>query len=1412
MKKLCLLFALFCLLLPSEGQRLSQPLGRGIVATSRNGQGLISWRRLAQDPEGACYNVYVNGVKQNASPLAASNLQKNLSDGAQITVSLVRNGVEEAPSAPFVYHKPAYNNDYMRVRFREAGSPLPDDGTYVTKFCWPVDLDGDGEYDFVVDRIHTGSSFTNRPSSCVDCVEAYSSTGKHLWTVQLGPNIFTSTGQNDGVTVGDFDADGKGEVMVQASDSCRLWDSASKTWGRWMAYGDNPGDNPDIDLDGVINYTHPTQSGGKNTNPQYYMLVIDGMTGAQKDICPMTLPKDHLAEYTRKNKSAWMGDEYSYMTGAMGTAYLDGIHASAVCQFQVRNTAAHHYFTYGYGYYSGIAGDEGNNGKFHELFTFAFHDNGDPSEFHHLRQGDVDMDGKDETMNGAYALDHDGKKLWDSGIHHGDRFRLSDIDPERPGQEIYAIQQNAPDMLGQLIYSASDGSSIKRWYLGAVGDVGRGECADVVKSHKGYEMWSTMPNMYDAKGNLVIEGTHSQGSFPFPTESVWWDGDLDREQANAPDGKYNIDIRKFNYSSGGTRLIEMAKESGYVARAEYGIRPMFWGDIIGDWREEIICKTEENGIQNGFIIYTTNHATSVNNIYCLQQDPGYNGQCTNRGYYQSPNTSFYLGYDMPRPALPPYIRAQRTWGKEDSNWTSGAESSILFGLGGNREVLLVGDAHADSLFVIAPADYDYHFGGNGNLCGREIWKSGVGKALLGEGVGIAAEGRLYISEGTLELQNGTIHGPVELRARGTLAGNVTVDGTLSLEGALNYEGCRLMPSEKISVKGDLAIDHLLYVELSEPSAAVAPVQVEGTVSLTDSLCFTLPADLAVGRYPLLSAGDLMDLPISKVGVRGNDLREYTLSVEGNILYIDVTGYTVKEPRTEPAEILWTGAADGTTWDFATENWQLADGTPTNFVNGDRVTFQNTDNGASIMLNEKVTVAGMMVNNTHPLPIVGTGAIGGQGSLVKMGSGQLSLSTSGQNSYSGGTYLVEGALAQGQYTTVFGRAGDTIHVTSGRMQQFYTTSSGNAPTFNYVYNIPEEDNSLYITETGRGQIRGTVVGKGTLTLYNNYVRADNYLNLSDFEGTLSLESPADYSEHRFINTTVDMKKACLHLTEWARAQGYKAGGGTTQDNIWNVGSVTGKGKLGSGTWNIGYDNTDFTFGADITTPARINKYGSGQMSIATGVKLAGSIYIYEGGLFVYNTNSSNIPCSGGIVASGEKAYVQISYGYVQQLQISNGATLRINNNAKGSSTAYTNAYFILNGGKMVVRKARTGKSDYLYATGKAELTDPTFIVDSQGFGWAAGDTICPVQSKRTFTVNGTVTVLQAEGDELAEGLYWDTTTFAEDGVIRLRDANTGLNLPWKDERGNTIVYDLQGRRVEAPRTGEMYLIEGRKQRF
>ena len=85
---------------------------------------------------------------------------------------------------------------------------------YFTKFCWPADLDGDGEYDFVVDRLSVDGG-THK-------IQAYLRNGTLLWTVDMGPNVSIDQGQDDMVIAYDMDGDNKAEVVIKSSDGTKF--------------------------------------------------------------------------------------------------------------------------------------------------------------------------------------------------------------------------------------------------------------------------------------------------------------------------------------------------------------------------------------------------------------------------------------------------------------------------------------------------------------------------------------------------------------------------------------------------------------------------------------------------------------------------------------------------------------------------------------------------------------------------------------------------------------------------------------------------------------------------------------------------------------------------------------------------------------------------------------------------------------------------------------------------------------------------------------------------------------------------------------------------------------------------------------------------------------------------------------
>lgn len=1542
-----------------SAQRIAPQLGRGVVATARNNKTTITWRKLAQEPENAKYNVYTRSSEGgawkllNANPLGVSNYQLStvLAGGTEIAVKLVVDGVEVGDySKPFKYITPAYANEYMRIDFVNGGSPI-DYRTVRTAFVWPVDLDGDGEYDYIVDRKRMVGGFTDNADadrddvaedetvggeetapnpSNIDKLEGYLADGTYLWTIEMGPNVYISSGQNDKVCVADIDLDGRAEVILKGSDGTRFWDSAANDWGKYLVTPAGGGGNtPDSDGDGILDYKTST-----TRNAPQYIVVVDGLTGEQKDIIEMNYPSDKIDTYTRDNKKNYMGDEYSFLTGKMGVAYLDGIHPSIVMEYCNRNSEAaganaghHNFYTSAYSYFD----HDGNRTAWHEMWQFSF--NNEPgidgeSRFHHIRIGDVDADGRDEIMNGAICVNDDGTMLWSSGISHGDRFRMSDIDPERPGQEIFAIQQTAPSMLGQILYSARTGGAIKKWYMGSPGDVGRGECMDVLKEHKGYEMWSTMPNMYTAQGDVAISGTYKTANILYPTEGVWWDGELDREAVMSAGGKHpsiNVNVTKYN----GGRLADFSKENGYKIHAGGAVRAMFWGDIYGDWREELLLREDETTsgytYNTGIVGFTTNYTTNVSNIYCLQQDPDYRGQCTTRGYYQAPNTSFYLGYDMPTPPLPPFMVAKNVWSKSGQVWKDGSADftdmmrtaastykdgeTVIFGLDGARTVTVEGAVSPDTTFIMAPRNpkgkdwQPYTFIGTGSIAAGEVWKSGEGYAIVN--VPLTTTGTTYISDGTLEL-NTTVSGPLSLRARGTVAGNPTLNGDITFEEALNYEGCRLKPGTENAPYGiitfgkSLTTGKKVYVELDFNTDATQHdvVKVNGDLTLGGTLVFNIKRGgsvLLAGTYRLLEYTGTLTGEISQCIIKGMEGQACSIkAIDGALCLV------VPQPRAAMQGVRWTGSHNGV-WDYNTLNFSL-DNTDTTFVSGDHVILDDKAATTNITLTDLLPIGGVTIDNsqknyaiggkdggfsgnggltkrgTGTLRLTGNkstytgptileggtvhvaefaqtgepssigaatadaanfqlkdmrlvsehlsaatsrnvtitdsvrlqidtdhlltfhGKVTGMGTLVKEGEGQLTF-VSSANDWTGGVVLNGGTICRGGASVTIGKGDNTTWIVhNGTFRDNYSTSSSGATNFNHTVYVPDADDSFTFLTNGRGNINGKWYGKGEIVFCPRYVRHNIMGDFSEFEGTMTVGNTEE-NTLRF-GKGLEMRKGRLNVVG-NDIGGYATSSGSQKKFNYYVGSLTGSKKIENGTWYVGYDNTDFTFGGIFADDVICHKYGTGKMTLSQTQN--NLIYIREGLLYC-----TLPPSEKAVGINGAGATIQLVGCKVNQLNLSNGATLLLGATGNGRTTqVYGQGNILLQTGSRIVFHRNVIGCDRIYMTsGNVTLKSGTTLVIEDY------DTATPLKSGDVlylFTMSGGGTITN-EGvtiqSNLEDGLYWDTSRLATEGVLVVA-GTTGIEDVEMDSEQCGTVYDFAGVRVQNPEEGKMYIINGKK---
>ncbi len=1070
-KVVSILSAVFLSLVPYDSvvaQRLQQKLGRGVVAVQNGSDVFVSWRRLAQEAENATYNIYVNGAKVNSSPVKNTNYKTTSSvvpAGSEVSVTIVRDSVESERSVPFLVKSYDTRNIFMDISFQE--SPL-DAAKFNTSYVWPVDLDGDGEMDYVVNRMNL--------SNALDCyVEGYLRTGEHLWTVRMGPNELICSGQDDQILAYDIDCDGKGEVVMQASDGTQFWNPDAKTFGLYV----NGSETGDTDGDGIIDYETQTVR-----NAPRYMTVVDGMTGREKCSVEQMYASDC---YTRTNRTQLMGDEYNKHVGHMGVFYHDGVHPAVVMEYHSRFTdGSHHYYNGAWAF--DFAGGKAKN--WHQLFNEK---PGGPA-FHQIRIADPDGDGRDEMVVGGYTMDHDGKTLFNTGIAHGDRFRTADIDPERPGLETFAIQQYAGDMLGQILYDASNGEAIKKWFLSATGDVGRGECMDIDPDHPGWEMWSTMGGVYSAKGDLIPGLTA-----PYPTEGIWWDGDLDREIVQTSDSHYNVYVQDFFKG----RLIEMAKLSGYRYLTVYAKRAAFWGDIIGDWREELILRHVENGVCVGITGFTTDYKTDVDYIYCLQEDPAYRMQCTTKGYYQSPDPGFYLGYDMPRPQLPPCMVTDLIW-KGKGEWKEGSTNftdydrssevaytdgrSVLIDLTSGLEITVNTSLSPGTVYAMPVKGQCVRLAGSGMFAGTmDLWKSQQGT--LAVDVPLGYDGTTYISEGILEV-NAVIEGKVDLRSRGTLAGNATV-GEIIFEGALNHEGCRIAPGStaatdksRIGVmsfrKGLSVVKRRVFMEMDiavngKGETESDLVKVTGDLRNDGNIIFTIRTDgdvPASGKFKLMEyTGDFKG-SVDNFSVNGLKGVSYRIVNEDKSIYL-----VINEQRQASAGVRWTGEVDGN-WNYQTENFSL-NNAATGFVANDEVEFADDAVRTTVYVDELMPVKKVVVDNTKTYSFNGDGGLSGNGSLLKTGEGNLILNVT-KSDYTGATEIRGGIvtvkeLADGGIPSSVGAASasaDNLKIGKATLVIDNTNTATNR-------GITLTDTAAIQVAGGTTSFKGLIKGKGTL---------------------------------------------------------------------------------------------------------------------------------------------------------------------------------------------------------------------------------------------------------------------------------------------------------------------------------------------
>jgi rhamnogalacturonan endolyase len=598
------------------GPRKMEDINRGVVAVYQAGTGVyVGWRMFGTDPADVAFNVYRGSTMVNFTPITDSTNYTDaggtLSDlySVRPVIGGVENGCSEIVSV--------WANQYLDIPVQQ----VPGDTTwsYFVNDGMVGDLDGDGQYEIIIKRLPPATGAGNIPM-----VEAYELDGTFMWRINMGPN-FTEWEEFNPI-VYDFDGDGKAEIALKTGEQT--------TFGDGTQIGDTDGD-------GLTNYSSSAVYNSRwfMTEGPEFLSIIEGQTGRELA----------RTDYIRREPIVqWGPSNYNISQLAhrsckfhMTPAYLDGQRPSLVICRGIYHREKMEAWNW-------------RDGSLQKLWEWDSAGESDPNYDgqgnHNLSVGDVDQDGRDEIAYGACVIDDNGRGLYSTGLDHGDAMHLSDMDPCRPGLEIWRCLEWANGQYGHEFRDAGTGQNIIR--DPATGDSGRCAAGDIDPRYRGYELWgSTGCALYSCDGTVIRSTSPSVMNF-----MIYWDGDLLRELLDhnwlgdpLRTGVGRID--KWDYIN--NVLVTQLTATGTYSCNDTKGTPTLQADILGDWREEAIWRTQDN---RNIRIYTTVAPTSYR-IFTLMHDPQYRLAVAWQvcGYNQPPHPGFYLGTGMTYPPASPNI-------------------------------------------------------------------------------------------------------------------------------------------------------------------------------------------------------------------------------------------------------------------------------------------------------------------------------------------------------------------------------------------------------------------------------------------------------------------------------------------------------------------------------------------------------------------------------------------------------------------------------------------------------------------------------------------------------------------------------------------------------------------------------------